>query len=208
MRARLSVAAAISLYSPVFMCCFRAILQFVRSAARPSQYIVSMSTAFIYRRHIYIAGEGGRWFSSPKPAPRRGCRLECDHPPYDGHDPPSQSALSKQSVRSGKTSTGQYINVGYFILPAYSQDTADASQVECVEPSLMRDICSPRLAAIQKCADNTGIVDCHLGLHRQLGACPYSSSAFPILLLIAASKESLSVMVEPRKVNWETASSS
>ena len=50
---------------------------------------------------------------------------------------PSQSALSKQSVHSGKTSTRQDISVGYFILPAYSQDTTDASQVEYVEPSLM-----------------------------------------------------------------------
>ena len=88
---------------------------------------------------------------------------------------PSQSALSKQSVHSGKTSTGQDISVGYFILPAYSQDSADASQVECVEPSLLPGICSPRLAAIQQCADNTGIVDCHLCLHILHGACPHSS---------------------------------
>ena len=50
---------------------------------------------------------------------------------------PSQSALSKQSVHTGKTSTRQDISVGYFVLPGYSQDTADASQVECVEPSLL-----------------------------------------------------------------------
>ena len=61
------------------------------------------------------------------------------------------------------------------ILPAYSQDTADASQVECVEPSLLPGICSPRLTTIQQCVDNTGIVDCHLCLHRQLWACPNSS---------------------------------
>ena len=88
---------------------------------------------------------------------------------------PSQSALYKQSVHSGKTSTGQDISTGYFILPAYSQDTVDASQVECVEPPLLPGICSPRLAAIQQCADNTVIVDCHLCLHRQLGACPHSN---------------------------------
>ena len=89
---------------------------------------------------------------------------------------PSQSALSKQSVHSGKTSTGQDISVGYLILPVYSQDTADASQVECGEPSLMSGIiCSPCPAAIPQCADNTDIVGCHLFLHRQLGACPNSS---------------------------------
>ena len=69
---------------------------------------------------------------------------------------PLQSALSKQSIHSGKTSTRQDISVGYFILQGYSQDTADASQVECVEPSLLPGICSPRLAAIQQCADHTG----------------------------------------------------
>ena len=45
--ARLSAAAAISLYSPVLRCYFRALLHFVRPAARPSQDIVSMSTAFM-----------------------------------------------------------------------------------------------------------------------------------------------------------------
>ncbi len=76
LRARLSAAAAVSFCSPVLICCFRALLHFVRSAARPSQDIVSMSTAFMsltqtcwYRR----------WFSSPMTARRRGCILECDH---------------------------------------------------------------------------------------------------------------------------------
>ena len=43
---------------------------------------------------------------------------------------PSQSALSKHSVHTGKTSTRYDITVGYFVLPGYSQDTADDSQVE------------------------------------------------------------------------------
>ena len=53
---------------------------------------------------------------------------------------PSQSALSKQSVHTGKTSTRQNISVGYFVQPGYAQDTADASQVECVEPTLLSGI--------------------------------------------------------------------
>ena len=89
----------------------------------------------------------------------------------------SQSALSKQSVHTGKTSTRQDISVGKFVQPGYAQDTADASQVECVEPTLLPGICSPCLAAIQQCADNTGNVDRHICLHRQLGACPHSSRA-------------------------------
>ena len=47
LRARLSATAAISFSAPVSRCCFRALLHSVRSAARPSQDIVSMSTAFM-----------------------------------------------------------------------------------------------------------------------------------------------------------------
>ena len=49
-----------------------------------------------------------------------------------GMTQPSQFALSKQSVHTGKTSPRQDISVGYFVQPGYAQDTAEASQVECV----------------------------------------------------------------------------
>ena len=90
---------------------------------------------------------------------------------------PSQSALSKQSVHTGKTSTRQDISVSHFVQPGYAQDTADASQVEYVEPTLLPGICSPCLAAIQQCADITGNVEHNLCLHRQLRASPHSSRA-------------------------------
>ena len=131
-RARFSAASVISLSFPVLRCCFRALLHFVRSAARPSQDIVSMSTAFISLT-LYIEVEGGRFFSSPIPVHHRWCITECDHHPYGGHDP-CQSALSKQSVHSGKTSTRQDISVDYFVQPGNAQYTANASQVECVGP--------------------------------------------------------------------------
>ena len=51
---RLSAAAVISLSSPVLRCCFRALLHFVRSAARPSQDMVSMSKAFISLTQTYL----------------------------------------------------------------------------------------------------------------------------------------------------------
>ena len=106
LRARLSAAAANSLSSPVLVC-FRALLHFVRSAARPSQDILSMSTTFIsLTQNFYIAGEGGRWFSSPKPAHRRGFWNATILHTADMTQP-SQSALSKQSVHTGKTSTSQ-----------------------------------------------------------------------------------------------------
>ena len=75
----------------------------------------------------------------------------------------------------GRPSTRQYISVGYVVLPGYSQDTADASQVECVEPSLLPGIWSPCLAVIEQCAGNTGIAARHICLRRQIGACPHSS---------------------------------
>ena len=90
LRARLSTAAVISLSSPILRCCFRALLHPVRSAARPSQDISSVDVDSL---HISYAGifishcEGGRWFSSPKPAHSRGCLLECDHPRCGGHGP-------------------------------------------------------------------------------------------------------------------------
>ena len=53
---------------------------------------------------------------------------------------PSLHALSKQSVHTGKTSTRQDISVGYFVQPGYAQYMADASQVECAEPTLLPGI--------------------------------------------------------------------
>ena len=79
--------------------------------------------------------------------------------------------------------------------------------MECVKPSLLPGICSPCLAAIQQRAGNTGIVDRHICLHRQLGVYLHYTravrrarveAAFLILLSICVSKERLSVMVEPR----------
>ena len=151
--------------------CFRALLHFVHSSARLSQDIVSIAFVYLLRRHLYIVGEGGRLFSSPIPAHRRNATILHTADMTQ----PSQSALSKLRVHTGKTSTRQDISVGYFVLPVYAQDTADASQVECVEPSLLPGICSPCIAAIQQCAGKTGIVGRHLCLHRPLVACPHSS---------------------------------
>ena len=94
LRARLSAAVAISFSSPVSRCCFRAHLHFVQSAAWPSQDIVSMSTAFMFLTKTSWYRRWGRpVVLFPMPAHRRGCLLECDHPPYGGHDQPSQMVL-------------------------------------------------------------------------------------------------------------------
>ena len=117
---------------------------------------------------------------------------------------PSQSVLSKQSVHTGKTSTRQDISVGHFVQPGYVQDTADVSQVECVEPSLLPGIVHVSLpysnvliiqamwTAIFVFTDRLGLV--HTRDVRQARV----EAAFPILLPISASNERLSVMVEPR----------
>ena len=50
---------------------------------------------------------------------------------------PAQSALPEQSVHTGKASKRQDIGVGHSVFPRYAQDTANTSQVEGVESSLL-----------------------------------------------------------------------
>ena len=65
--------------------------------------------------------------------------------------------------------SGQDLAVGHSVLPGYAKDTADASQMEGIESFLLSGICGPRLAAVHQCADDTGIVHYHIGLHCQFG---------------------------------------
>ena len=112
----------------------------MRSAARPAHagHSVDVDGVHISYADIFISQMKAAGGSSPQ------CKLNVEDVFRNATilhtaemTQPSQSALSKQSVHTGKTSTGYDTSVGYFILPAYSQDTADASQVECVEPSLL-----------------------------------------------------------------------
>ena len=59
-------------------------------------------------------------------------------------------------------------------MPGYAKDMVDASQVEGIESFLLSGICGPRLAAVHQCADITGIVHDHHGLHCQFGVGPHS----------------------------------
>ena len=174
-RARLSVASVISLSFHVLRCCFRALIHFVRSAASPPRiYCRCRQPSYLSRRHLYIEGEGGRLFSSPMPAHHRGYILRNATIIHTADmTQPSQSALSKQSVHTGKTSTRQDISVGYFVQPGYAQDMRMLLRWNVLNLLSCRHICSPCLAAIH--TDNTGNVDRHICLHRQLGACPHSS---------------------------------
>ena len=89
---------------------------------------------------------------------------------------PSQSVLSKQGVHIGVYWEDQHEtrNRRWYcparIFPGYGGCFSGGM---CWAFSPSRNICSPYIAAIQQCADNTGIVD--LCLHRQVGACPHSN---------------------------------
>ena len=86
----------------------------------------------------------------------------------------TQPALSEQGEHARKVSSAQDLGVGHSVLPGYAKDTADASQVEGIESFLLSGIHGPCLAAIHQCADNTGIVHDHLGLHCQFRVGPHS----------------------------------
>ena len=81
----------------------------------------------------------------------------------------------------------------------------NASQMEGAQSPFLPGISGPRLAAVQQCADNTGVLHSHLGRDRHLGFV-YTLvvrrarvvAAFPIHFSISLSRERLSVMVDPR----------
>ena len=134
---------------PVLRCCFSAHLHFVRSAAKRS-HSVDVDSLRISHADIFISRMRAAGGSPPQ------CQLSVEDVFWNAAifhttdmTQPSQFMLSKQSVHTEKISTRQDISVGYFILPAYSQDTADASQVKHVEAYFHPGICSPCLAAIQ-----------------------------------------------------------
>jgi len=56
---------------------------------------------------------------------------------------PTESALPEQSVHTGKASTRQDLGVGYSVIPEYTQDTANTSQVEGVELSYLVHVALP-----------------------------------------------------------------
>ena len=114
----------------------------------------SRQPSCILRRHLYIAGEARATGGSP---PQCQLTVYIEDVFWSATilhtadmTQPSQSASSKQSacVHAGKTSTRQDIRAGYLVLPGYAQDMADASQVECVESSLLPAICCTCLALI------------------------------------------------------------
>ena len=101
--ARLFAASVISLSFPVLRCCFRVLLQFVQSAAMPSQDIVSMSTAYISHADMFISKVRVAVCSPPKSqfTIEDVFRNATIIHPADMTQP-SQSALYKQSYILGR----------------------------------------------------------------------------------------------------------
>ena len=115
-RARLSAASVISLSFPVLRCCFRTLLHFVRSAVLgpPRTYSVDVDSLHISYADIFIWKVGVAGCFPPQ------CQFTIEDVFRNATmTQPSQSALSKQSVHIGKTSTRQNISVGYFVQPGY-----------------------------------------------------------------------------------------
>ena len=76
---------------------------------------------------------------------------------------PTESALPEQGIHIGKASTRQDLGVGYSVIPEYTQDTANTSQVEGVESFIP----SPCVNAVQQCADDTGLNHTPVYLRRE-----------------------------------------
>jgi len=74
--------------------------------------------------------------------------------------------------------------------------------MKAVEPLLLPGVGCPALDAIQKSAEDTGLVDTELGIYRQLAVLPdalaITAAALAILVLISVSRERELVIVEPR----------
>ena len=144
-RARLSAASVISLSdSPFVFPCLKVLflgtppLCTISCKAPPPGHSVDVDSLHISHADIIISKVRVAGCSPPQ------CQLTAEDTFWNATilhtadmTQPLQSALSKHSVHTGKTSTRQDISVGYFVQPGYTQDTADASQVECVEPTLL-----------------------------------------------------------------------
>ena len=89
--------------------------------------------------------------------------------------------------------------------------------MEAVQFALLFGVRCPRFAAVEESADYVGVVHCPLGWGCQLWILPDAVrrvvrrprvvAVLPMCLLISASRDRLSLMVDPRYVNWCTASS-
>ena len=121
LRARLSAAAVISLSSPVLRCCFKVqgtLPPCTMSCKALPGHSVNVDSFDISYADILISQVRVAGASPPQ------CQLTVEDVFWNATilhtadvTQPSQSALSKQSIHTGKTSTRQDTSVGYFVLP-------------------------------------------------------------------------------------------
>lgn len=121
--------------------------------------------------------------------------------------------LSKQRVHGGETSTYKDRGVGYFVAPLYAKDLAKAVQVKAVQPSFsvyVVHVLLPYSRVLTMQTLYTAImveVDSLLFPQTRVVSRPRVVAVLPMCLLILASRDRLSLMVDPRYVNWWTTSS-
>ena len=97
------------------------------SCARLSQVKVCI-TVYVARHPRIAGGSSGCYLPQ--------CQLNLDNVFWDATILHTVYALSEQSVHTGTVSMIHSISGGYSVLPGYVQDTADAPQVDVVEPSI------------------------------------------------------------------------
>ena len=114
------------------------------------------------------------------------------------------SSLPQECVDGRKVCTCKNSLVCGHVVPFYSQDTAQASDTECVELFLYGRVHSPCFTAVHQGAQDTSLIHSHFRFHCELGIFPDSCSkhpkvvaALPILWSISLSRESSSVIVNP-----------
>ena len=107
--ARLSAAVVISLSSPGFKCCFRALLHFVRSQVQSQpRHSVAVDTLHISYADIFISEVMACGCSPPQ------CLLTLDYVLWDyGEHDPTIAVCIVYAEYTGKTSTRQDTGIGY-----------------------------------------------------------------------------------------------
>ena len=86
---------------------------------------------------------------------------------------PAQASLSQDTHHACHARLLQHFHVCNPVLPADMEDATQASKEKAVESPLLPRVGSPGLAAVEECAEDAGLADAQLGLHREALAVPY-----------------------------------
>ena len=112
---------------------------------------------------------------------------------------PAQASLLQQCEHAEDFNSLQDGVVGDFVLPGNVQDTSEIAHAESIQFSLLPGVKSPRLAAVKKCAQDTGSVGLDLCMLCQFIVGPYSlcqpghgDTALPMRLFSSESRKRVS----------------